>query len=61
VKYHSTVLGIVGSTQLMGYEDVMCQRNYTTTAKSLSNMSAIYKCAAKEFYHIVKKDDKIWG
>ena len=50
-------IAVIGDYQIFGHEDVLFNRNYTTTAKCISSTGIYYTCKAEEFRTIIKKDD----
>lgn len=51
-------MAVLGTGNLLGHEDVMDNRNYTTTVICKSNNAALYVCKADAFHSILAKDDK---
>jgi len=53
-------VALIGKNQMFGHEDVLNNRNCTTTVKCISNSASIYYCKAEEFYNIINRDEKSW-
>lgn len=53
-------ISIVCPGQYFGEEDVLNDRNYTTTVRCLSNEAYLYCVKAEEFTHRMSRDDKTW-
>ena len=53
-------VAVIGPNQIFGHEDVLFQRDYTTTAKCISNNAIYYMCKAEQFRNLIQKDDKIF-
>lgn len=53
-------VAVIGNYQIFGHEDVLYDRNYTTTAKCISNTGVYYTCKAEEFRNLINKDDRSW-
>ena len=50
----------VGVGQVLGFEDVILKRNYTTTVRCISTSGQIYAIKAEDFEQKLKKSDKTW-
>ena len=57
MKASDMTIAVIGDYQIFGHEDVLFNRNYTTTAKCISSTGIYYTCKAEEFRTIIKKDD----
>ena len=53
-------ISIICAGQIFGNEDVLNDRNYTTTVKCLSNEAMVYCIKAEEFKNRMSRDDKTW-
>ena len=51
-------VAVIGANQIFGHEDVLFERNYTTTAKCISTEATFYVCKAEQFRNLIKKDEK---
>ena len=61
MKPHIIRVALLNIGQIFGHEDIMNQRNYTTSVKSVSNDSELYCCSANDFHYFMHKDDRTWG
>lgn len=57
---HIIRVALINAGQIIGHEDVLTNRNYTTTVKSVSNDAVLYYCNKEEFNALMKRDDKTW-
>lgn len=57
-KSHYMKVSVLGKNQMFGHEDVLNNRNYTTTVKCISNHASIYCCKAEEFFNIINRDER---
>jgi hypothetical protein len=46
--------------QMLGYEDVINFRNYTTSVKCISKTGVLYKLNREVFNNMMMKDDRTW-
>ena len=46
--------------KVLGQEDVMSARNYTSTVKCASSEGTVYCMKAEEFNFRMRKDEKTW-
>ena len=61
-KTHQTSvkIAILSKGQLIGQEDVMNSRHYTTTVKCISDKAVLYGIKAEEFNFRLGRDEKAW-
>ena len=45
---------------MLGQEDVINERNYTTTVKCLSSEGSLYSIKTQEFIHKFGKEERVW-
>ena len=59
-KQQSQIIKVAlqGKGMLLGHEDVMSKRNYSTTVVCKSHNAILYACVSEEFHNILNKDDK---
>ena len=50
-------LALQGKGMLLGHEDVIGERDYSTTVVCKSHNAILYACVAEEFNYILNKDD----
>lgn len=43
---------------MLGHEDVMAKREYTTTVVCKSSYASLYVCNADAFHNLLSKDEK---
>mmetsp|Transcript_5703 Transcript_5703/g.9049 ORF Transcript_5703/g.9049 Transcript_5703/m.9049 type:complete len:166 (+) Transcript_5703:1827-2324(+) len=60
-RIHLVPLRRYGAGQLFGEDDVVYDRNYTTTVKCISVKGALYSIKSSEFKFKFKRDDKAWN
>ena len=46
---------------MLGQEDVINERNYTTTVKCLSTEGALFSIRTEEFVHKLGSDERVWN
>ena len=54
-------IAIICAGQMFGHEDVLNNRDCTTTIKCLSNNAQLYCIKAEEFTHRLSRDDRTWN
>ena len=58
---HKITIALVSRGHLVGQEDVMSNRPYTTSVKCVSGRGVVYCIKAEEFNIRLCKDEKAWG
>jgi len=58
---HKITIALVSRGHIVGQEDVMSNRPYTTTVKCVSGKGVVYCIKAEEFNIRLGKDEKAWG
>jgi CRP-like cAMP-binding protein len=53
-------ISIATEGQMVGYEDVVNQRNYTTTCKCVSNEGTLFKMPREVFKEFMTCDERNW-
>jgi hypothetical protein len=51
----------VGVGQVMGFEDVILKRAYTTTVRCISTTGSLYAIKSEDFEQKMKKSEKTWN
>ena len=59
-KPHVVRLTTVCAGQIFGEEDVVNERNYTTTVKCITAQGVLYAAKADKFINSISKDDRAW-
>ena len=54
------MLGLLGVGQLFGEEDVIAEREFTTTVTCKSNTGKVYRMRIAEFFRRIKGNDACW-
>lgn len=53
-------VALIGKGQIFGQEDVLSNRNYTTSVQCVSMNAAVYCMKAEEFNYRMAKDERVW-
>eukprot|EP00356_Strombidium_inclinatum_P004599 CAMPEP_0170489706 /NCGR_PEP_ID=MMETSP0208-20121228/8007_1 /TAXON_ID=197538 /ORGANISM="Strombidium inclinatum, Strain S3" /LENGTH=57 /DNA_ID=CAMNT_0010764741 /DNA_START=2197 /DNA_END=2370 /DNA_ORIENTATION=+ len=53
-------MATVGKGYMLGQEDVINDRNYTTSIRCLSNSSLLYSIEKEDFIDKMQKKEQIW-
>ena len=59
-KFKEIKIALFCSGQMLGQEDVINERNYTTSVKCLSAEGALFSIKRQEFIHKLGNDERTW-